>query len=508
MEGGIVSKKKVSIINLAINYANTFFLILNGLILVPVYFKFFSLTIYGSYLASANIAAVLGLLEFGLSLVLTQKLSLLYKKKDYLAFSNLMWSGLATSFMLFCILVIIALSICTFVPIWVKALPEDYKSIKYAFLLNCVGLGLNIYSNTLTSIFQAWSKVQISGLINVISALFGITATVFGLFFGLGVISIALGIFLKGLFCTLGLIPFLITSYRKGKYPKSIVTLKSVFGVLKDSLPLFGNTVSKSFIENVQLLIITNFISPTATAVYALTSKIYLVCSNLLAPIGSSIFSSLSQLVGENDNTRLKVNIIKVFSLFTLFSVFIIAVSFALNSSFVVLWVGADKYGGSLLSLILCINIFVSTRFDYINFNLFALGIFGKTLLYDQLAAVSRLILIFFLIKSVGIVAIPASELISTLVFCGVFLNKLFIGHMDFDTKETMKIVFFGFVELGLLIGLGYIYQYFFPVVSSWNLMILHGICVSGAVCTVLLIMNRSVLYFVWDFLKKKIGSV
>ncbi|MFV8327799.1 lipopolysaccharide biosynthesis protein [Flavobacterium sp. ZS1P14] len=489
MKRAISSKKKMSIINLVVNYSNTFFLILNGLVLVPIYFEYFSLSIYGSYLAAANIAGILGLLEFGLSLVFTQKLSVLYKNKNYGGFSKLMGAGLIASFILVSILMILSFAISPFVPEWVKASPKDYLDIKHAFIINSLGIGLNIYSNTITSIFQAWSRVQISGIINVASAFFGIIGTIVSLYFGFGVMSISVGILIKSLVCVVSLLPFLIINYKKDNYPKFKIEINLIYGILKDSLPVFGNTVSKSLIDNGQLLIITNFINPTATAIYSLTSKVFQVCNNLLAPIGSSIFSSLSQLVGENNSTHLKSNVLKIFSLFTLFSILILATSFALNNSFVIMWVGADKYGGTLLSLMLCLNLFVSSRFSYINFNLFALGIFGKTVLFDQIGALMRLLLIFFLIKFLGVISIPVSELIAT-IFSGFFLNRLFIRKMGFDNKEKNIVLFFGFFEFILLIILAIFYQNFFLMKEDWFRFLLHCLGIFLIISTCLIYFN------------------
>lgn len=474
MGGIIVSKRKMSLINLIVNYSNTFFLILNGLVLVPIYFKYFSLSVYGSYLAVANIAGILGLLEFGLSLVFTQKLAVLYRNQNFVQFSKLLCTGLITSFLLISVLLILTFLIAPYVSIWVKAAPEDYLDIKYAFIINSIGIAFNIYSNTITSIFQAWAKVQISGIVNVISAFIGILGTIAGLYFGLGVISISVGILCKSLCCVLGLLPFLIINYRRDRYPNFKFEKGLVISLLKDSLPVFGNTVSKSLIDNGQLLIITSFINPTATAIYSLSSKVFQVCSNLLAPIGSSIFSSLAQLVGENNNQNLKSNILKLFSIFTLFSILILVVCFSLNESFIKIWVGADKFGGNLLNFILCLNLFISSRFSYINFNLFALGIFGKTVMYDQIGAVIRLVLILILISVLGVISIPISEIVATL-FTGIFINRLLVDKLGLDSKERNVILYFGFVQFVGLICFGLFYQWAIPISENWFQFFLYS---------------------------------
>jgi len=442
-------------------------------------------------LASANIAGILGLLEFGLSLVFTQKLAVLYKNQKYLEFSRLMGAGLIASLFLVNILIVLSFILAPFVPEWVKASPEDSLDIKYAFIINSIGIGFNIYSNTITSIFQAWSRVKISGIINVTSAFFGIIGTILSLYLGFGIMSISIGILVKSFFCVIGLMPFLIINFKRDNYPKFKIEFKLIRGILRDSLPIFGNTVSKSFIDNAQLLIITNFINPTATAIYSLTSKVFQLCNNLLAPIGSSIFSSLSQLVGENDSQKLKSNVLKIYSLFTIFSILILVTTFALNNSFVTLWVGKDKFGGTLLSLVLCLNLFISSRISFTNFNLFALGIFGKTVIYDQIGAIIRIFLIFILIRDVGIISIPISEIIAA-IFSGYFLNKLFINKIGFDNKEKNIFFFFGFFEFFSLIILATFYQLIFLVKDNWTHLVLNLLSVLVIVSIFLIYINKA----------------
>ena len=496
MEEIKISKKKISIQNLLFNYVDTFFLIVNGLLLVPLYFKYFSLSTYGSYLAVANIAGILGLLHFGLSLVFTQKLSVFHVKKDFKNFSRVLSSGLCLGIFFFLILILIVLIIFPYVPIWVKASTDDFEKIKNAFLFSALASGLTIWSNILASVFQSWLKVKIAGSANVFGVIFGITATFLSLYLGYGVVSISIGIFVKWLMTFLILLAYLISSVNKIEEIEIKYDTKSNLALLKDSLPVFGNSMSKSLIDNAQLLIITNFINPSAAAVFALTNKAYQVCSVVLAPIGSSIYSSLSHLVAQNDGNGLKNIVLKLFNMFTIFSAFILAISFTLNYSFVKIWVGEEKFGGLLLSFLLCVSVFLSSRFSYINFNLFSLGVFGKTALYDQIGAVVRLILIFILIKYIGYFAIPLAELLSIVFVSGFFVYKLFKKEMNLNQKETFQIIFNGIPYFLLFLLMGALLNYLLPETLNFNFFILKSILLISLFCITLVIFSKNIRFF------------
>jgi O-antigen/teichoic acid export membrane protein len=479
-----ISKKNVSIINLLFNYANTAFAIVNGLILVPIYLKHFSIDTYGSYLSSGSIVGMLGVLEAGMNLVFTQKLSTSYAKKDLESFTKILGAGLFISLILTIILILVALGLLPFIAHWVKAVPNEYKNIQYAFLLSAIGAGFTISYQNVSAVFQAWLKVKVCGYINIFSIILGIISTVVGLQWGLGVVSIPLGIFVKSFSGLLVISLFLNNNLKRKNYPKIVIEQGYCSELLKSSMPLLGGNIAKSLLNNSQLLIITAFINPTSSAIFTITGKVYQVCGSFLAPIGSSIFSSVSQLVGEGDFKKIKETILKIFILFTIVSILILSVGFALNSAFVSLWIGADKFGGVLLSLLLCINVLINSRMNFIG-----------------------IILIFGLIKVLGFVVIPFAELVSTVFLSGYFLNRLIITKLKLNSNEAIQFIFCGMLVACITFVAAFFWQLYFPVAKNWKILIAQSIMFVfiGAIISLLASQNsRKVFSGLIRFINRK----
>ena len=468
MEAKQISKKKASIVNLLFNYANAIFAIINGLVLVPMYLRYFSVGTYGSFLSSGNIVAMLGLLEGGTSLVLTQRLSGSYAKKDLNTFSNQMGAGLFISISLTGLLILVGLGLFPFIADWVKAEPKEYKHLQYAFLLSAIGAGLSITFNNISAVFQSWLKVHISGATNLISILLGVASTLLGLKLGLGVVSIPLGILVRSFFGVTVLSISLLIILKKENYPPIRIGKLHCIELMKSALPVLGGNIAKSLVTNSQLLIITQFINPTASAVFFITGRIYLVCDSFLAPIGSSIFSSISQIVGEGNIDKIKRNLTSIFILFSAFAAVILSSSFVLNKAFISILLGPDKFGGVALSAFLCVNMFLNTRFDFLNFNLFALGIFGKTVLYDQIAAAVRILLIFTLIRYIGYIAVPVAEFSSTILLIGYFINKLILNRLGMKGGEAVRFVLSGYRSVLIAAGTAVIWYLCVPAAMHW----------------------------------------
>jgi len=503
LEKAGISKSKSSIINLLFNYANVSFVIINGLILVPLYLKYFSVGTYGSYLSSGNIVGMLGLLEGGTSFVFMQKLSGCYVKKDFKRFSEVLRSGFLISLSIFTLLVVIGLILFPFIADWVKAEPQEYKNIQYAFLLSAIGAGLNIVYHNIMSAFQALMKVSICGFSNIISIFVGISVTLLGLRFGIGVVAIPLGVLIRGMVGTLILFFSLILLLKKEKFPRVKINNSITTDLFRSILPIFGGGIAKSLVTNSQLLIITNFISPSASAIFFITGRIYQVCDSFLAPVASSIFSSISQIVAEGDKFKIKTNFVKIFYVFNFFSIFILSSSFILNSSFVTLLLGKEKYGGVLLSFFLCINMLFYTRFNFLSVNLYALGVFGKTVMYDVVGGILRLILIFSLIRYMGYIALPVAEFLSSVFLLGYFLNKLMINKIELKGKEMFSFVFSGAFLFFVIFSISIVWVFFLPNIKNWFMFIMTFICIAIINGGIIFVLSKESREFVIMLLDK-----
>jgi len=505
-----ISKKKASFINLLFNYANAIFAIITGLVLLPIYLHYFSVGTYGSYLSSGNIVSMLGLLEGGTSMVLTQKLATSYARRDLKTFSNLIGSGLLISFSLTVILIGLGFCLVPFISNWVKSEPGEYRNLQYAFILSAGGAGLSLAFSTISAIFQAWLKGEISGLVNLISIVVGISATLLGLKLGLGVVAIPLGLLFRGLVGVVGLLIMLTRILFKEKYPPIQIKKADCAEIIKSTIPMFGTNVAKSVVTNSQLLIITNYINPAASAIFFITGRIYTVCEYFLAPIGSSIYSSISHLVGESDNEKIKKSIIHVFILFSAFAVFVLTCSFALNQSFISLWLGHDKFGGRTLSALLCIAMFFSTRFKFLEFNLYALGVFGKTILYDLISSILRVILIFILIRYIGNIALPVAELLSTSILLGYYINKLLINRIGLLTAEATRFILVGLLTFMAAFALSYIWSLYSPLALNYRVFIEQSIIIVTLIMIMSFFMTKEIRQIAFSLLlslKQKLGK-
>ena len=76
------SRKRATILQALGGYVNTGIIILQGLLLMPLYIRYLGADTYGLWLASGGILGMLGLINFGISSMLVQRIASAYGKND------------------------------------------------------------------------------------------------------------------------------------------------------------------------------------------------------------------------------------------------------------------------------------------------------------------------------------------------------------------------------------------------------------------------------------------
>src|SRR5208282_2605448 len=77
-----ISRRRAAKINLLLGYGRYTVGIFNQLILVPLYLRFIGIASYGSWLASGNVVTLLGVLDIGFNLIVTQRLATAFGAGD------------------------------------------------------------------------------------------------------------------------------------------------------------------------------------------------------------------------------------------------------------------------------------------------------------------------------------------------------------------------------------------------------------------------------------------
>ena len=151
-------------------------------------------------------------------------------------------------------------------------------------------------------------------------------------------------------------------------------------------------------------------------AVYGITERTFRLVQGFINPIVGSAFSGLAHLMGESGPSALLVPLRELRGLYTLVVSVIVPSLLIINRDFVTLWVGADKFGGTLLSAALALSAIWSTQVLFLGLVSSASGQVRSTAYLTGLEALIRVPLIVAGLHLFG----PAGMALSTSLGCAL----------------------------------------------------------------------------------------
>lgn len=437
-------KYSASLFNFLFNSVNSIVIIFNGIIMVPVYFKYMSLATYGSWLATGNLVAMLGLVESGFATVITQKMSVALSNKDNKKFKKLAAANIYTAVILASILLILGLLLAPFIANWVNAEADIKNSITIAYVISLASAALSILVSLYGAFPQVWQETKTIGIINTVANLISIISLILYLYFGFGVISLALGYLTRSILNFLGQGFWIFLKWRKLGLSIPIFDFIAIVDLLKACFYPFLSRLSSLIMGNSQSFIIAVFITPSLAAVYDITSKIASVACNFVGMVNGSFFGLFSLTFAAKKKEDINNLIKNISTLFVILLYSVLLYAFVFTEPFVKFWVGLDKFGGEVLLLVIVASLLITHLKKYLNNLLYTGGLINESSKLDMMSMIVYLILLLSIIKNTGIYAVPLAILFSGILFIVFYLKmlkkRLFVD-IDFFNKLNFRLL-------------------------------------------------------------------
>lgn len=371
----IPSRKKAVIFNSLAHYMGIILMMVQGVVLVPLYLKYIDSRLYGAWLATGNIIAYLGLLDFGFYSIIVQKVARMAGERDEQHLGGLIGTSMIISSILAVLPLAIGSMLCHHLPTWINVQGADALQLEKAILAASASTSLMFFAYSFGGILVGLQWVGVVSWQYVLSNVLGIVATIIFLLTGWGVVSIAMGLLVRAVFLSLGHVIYLFLWVKRYLPKRSLRFDKKVFaGLFRGSLWIFVSRLSNTLGGQSDHLIVSTVIDPRLTTVLALTKKASEVVALILMRIPSSFMPGMAHLAGETDQAKLRTYMIGLLKFVSLMSLWGMGGMLLSNGIFVKLWVGAEYYGGLGLTVLIGISYLVLIFNTVLYHHLFAVG--------------------------------------------------------------------------------------------------------------------------------------
>ncbi|MFZ2448252.1 MAG: oligosaccharide flippase family protein [Syntrophobacteraceae bacterium] len=409
-------RRRAAFIMIGGGYANAVISTVQGLVLLPLYLYYVGDRLYGLWLATGGVLAVLGCLDVGLASLLIQRISKSYAQNDPDKVASYFVNGLIYYSVLMSALVLIASALSFFVPGMFNASLEEAEILRECFILAALGLALSLLNNAVAGFQQALQRPLFMQFSTTICSIIGLGATVVMLYLGVGLRSIPLGFLARN-------IPLILSNFIFDLHllKQLRAAIRFDFGVIREirglSLALFASKLGSSAAGQIEPALIAYFIRPELATSFVVTKKVTAIIDYCLNTIISSVFPGFAHLYGEGNKVRAAQVYMQIATMICCLSAVAYSLYLAGNHAFIDLWVGNQQFAGQTVTLLIALGCFFATLLNFNFYFISATGDIKVPSLINAAESVFRLCLMAVLLNMVGIIGLPLAIIISSIVF-------------------------------------------------------------------------------------------
>jgi O-antigen/teichoic acid export membrane protein len=404
-------------------YINKAVVIVQGLLLIPMYLAFIGDRMYGLWLASGGVLAWLAFMDMGIGNLLIQRISSAYGRQKYDQVVDYFVNGLIVYAVLDFFFCLSIFGLSFFISDWFGAKGKEALLLRTCFQLGGIAAGIEFFNNCLRGFAQALLRplFPISCMIGF--RVLGLVAIVFFLLKNWGLLSIPMGLLIMS-------VPVLILN---GCYSVHLVRkigekLKISKNIIIDFFKLgpslFASRVGNSMVKNIEPTLIAIILRPELVPVFVITRRGADMMMQFMSVINASVFSSFAHLYAEGNLGKSRQAAREIITL--IFGVGLIGFGtyVATNKTFVYLWVGSENFIGQKITLLIALGLMVMFIKDFFSRFIIGTGDIVYPSLLTFFEAGVRVILMAVFLRVIGLAGLPLGMFISCLIFLWIFYKR------------------------------------------------------------------------------------
>jgi O-antigen/teichoic acid export membrane protein len=467
-------RRRSAFLSMFFGYAGLMISLARNVLLVPIYLQKIPLPEYGAWLATGGALALMLVNDYGLSGVVTQRMSASYGAGDREALGGLAGSALAIGILLALALTAISSMLIPFFPAQTRLTGSENHTVVACFIIAVIANGLGVIGGTAASVLRSLQKVVIFGSINLAAEISNVTIIIVGLLMGYGLYALALGLLVRSaVLATSGLIAVWIVCHRElGIHIR--VDGFAVRRLLGQSSQFFVSSISVKFQGQAPIFFVGSLLGPASAAVYSLTARAYDTVLTLIILINGSLVPSVTHLLGSGNTARFRTVVLRLVVFLSALTALAMSVTFILNPAFLALWVGKDVFAGQAVSILLAAVLFVSTIGGVGYDAMLAQGKFRLVTHLFVAASLVQAALLLALLK-LGMWIAPLASLL-IICFWGVgfwrsFAKDIAITRAEWRGLGTELVRLVAVSVIGALI-----FTAFYPAAKSWLALAIEAV--------------------------------
>ena len=357
-----MSRTRIAALTASFNYIQYALAIASGLVLVPLTIGAIGARSYGLWLATGELLGYAGMVELGVLGVLPWMVAEADGRRDRERLRALVASGVTVGIVVGIGYAVVAGLLWTLVPMAVNVPAADRSSLAGPLLVLVAVTGVAYPLRTFTALLNGLQDAFFNGTLSVAQSATYFVVALTGLGLGWGLYALALATTASttlsigaSIVRTLVIAPDLLAAWPRPQVSMIRFLLSNGIGVW---IAGFGWRLVAASTHMVIALVGR----PEWVAIYACTSKLSALSTQLAWVLPDSGLIGLSQLYGEGQpQARVRRVVMTIVRLHLVLAGVAACAVLAFNPAFVLAWIGPDFYGGHVLNAWLAAGLVTSS---------------------------------------------------------------------------------------------------------------------------------------------------
>jgi O-antigen/teichoic acid export membrane protein len=471
----MTGRRRSAIVAMAFGYASILVSLARNILFVPIYLRSIPLAEYGAWLATGGALALILVNDFGLSGVVTQKISSSYGAGDAAAIGRLTGSALAIGGILAVLLTAISLAVVPVLPgLHTLSAPQS-RAVVNCFLIAIGANALGLIGATTTSVIRSLQKATAAGSIVLVADVANVIVTLLGLIRGHGLYAIAAGMLARSAAITAGGAVGLAMIRSSAVQMTLEIRWQAVRELFADASRFFLTSMAMKLLSQANVVLVSAIISPASAAIYSLTVRAHETVMMLISQINVALVPSVTHLVGSGNLARFRAVLLRLLLTMAAVTGLALSTTVILNAGFLHLWLADQSFPESQqISVLMGMALFTSSL-GYVAYDaLVAQGRFTAVSKVFFLSSVFHLLLLASLLQ-LGLWFAPTATLITALVWGSLFWRSV-AGGIGMTVAEARRL----FAELARIFVFSAatcaVFLSLHPVANSWLGLVSEGL--------------------------------
>jgi O-antigen/teichoic acid export membrane protein len=468
-----VTRRQVALWNAVFGYSTLGVTLARNILLVPLYLAYIPLGEYGAWLATGGALVQLLIADFGLSGVVMQKVAACAGSGEMSRLRATIVAGLVNSALLAVGLALLGGLLAPFLPATQGLGDAQISRVVICFLIALASNAFGIVALAAAAAVRGLQKPVAAGATTLVADLLSIAATLAGLAAGLGLYALALAMLLRSVVAAGGGLGVLAWTAHGSDAPRTPFEWRDSLALWRDAGKFFVTSIAMRLQMQTNTFVVAAVLGPSIAAVYALTVRAHETVNVVLLQFNAALCPVLAHLAGAGQRERLDSLIRSLLPLVAAIAALGAAGVVALNESFVTLWVGAHGFGGTAVTVLMAVALWIGALGAVAYEALLARGEFARIARAYALASGVHILLLVVLVRF-GPWAAPLSLCVSGLVLAAGLWRRV-LADMGHSFVEGLKLGRDP-LAIGAIAALAALCGYtFLPRATSWLALLGEG---------------------------------